>query len=184
MSRSQPDMKPMDNIITTHGPSQSWWRHQRETFSALLTICAGNSPVTGKFPIQRPVTQSYGVFVDLRMNKWLRKQLWGWWFETPSCSLWRQCNVQMPSYLYIKYHCGDQTIWRKSYLQGGISYNGKAHFILNQTTFSGLTINESLNAPPNSYNLRDHHNDVIMSAMVSPITGVSIVYSTVSSVAD
>ena len=27
----------------------SWWRHQMETFSALLAICAGNSPVTGKF---------------------------------------------------------------------------------------------------------------------------------------
>ena len=29
---------------------QSWWRHQMETFSALLAICAGNSPVTGEFP--------------------------------------------------------------------------------------------------------------------------------------
>ena len=28
----------------------SWWRHQMETFSALLALCAGNSPVTGKFP--------------------------------------------------------------------------------------------------------------------------------------
>ena len=28
----------------------SWWRHQMETFSALLVICAGNSPVTGEFP--------------------------------------------------------------------------------------------------------------------------------------
>ena len=25
----------------------SWWRHQMETFSALLIICAGNSPVPG-----------------------------------------------------------------------------------------------------------------------------------------
>ena len=36
----------------------SWWRHQMETFSALLALCAGNSPVTGEFPTQRPVTQS------------------------------------------------------------------------------------------------------------------------------
>ena len=28
----------------------SWWRHQMETFSALLAICAGNSPVPGEFP--------------------------------------------------------------------------------------------------------------------------------------
>ena len=40
-----------------HGPS--WWRHQMETFSALLAIGAGNSPVTGEFPSQRPVTQSF-----------------------------------------------------------------------------------------------------------------------------
>ena len=30
----------------------SWWRHQMETFSALLTFCAGNSPVTDEFPTQ------------------------------------------------------------------------------------------------------------------------------------
>ena len=33
----------------------SWWRHQMETFSASLALCAGNSPVTGEFPSQRPV---------------------------------------------------------------------------------------------------------------------------------
>ena len=27
---------------------KAWWRHQMETFSVKLTICAGNSPVTGK----------------------------------------------------------------------------------------------------------------------------------------
>ena len=36
-----------------------------ETFSAFLAICAGNSPVTGEFPAQRPVTRSFGVFFDL-----------------------------------------------------------------------------------------------------------------------
>ena len=69
----------------------SWWRHQMETFSTLLALCAGNSPVTGEFPAQRPVTLD--VSCDLRMNKRLSKQLGGWWFETPSRSLWRQCNV-------------------------------------------------------------------------------------------
>ena len=34
-----------------------WWRHQMEAFSALLALCAGNSPVTGEFPSQRPVTR-------------------------------------------------------------------------------------------------------------------------------
>ena len=63
------------------------------TFSALLAICAGNSPVTGEFPAQRPVTGGFDVFFDLRMNKWLSRQWRGWWFDTPSRSLWRYCNV-------------------------------------------------------------------------------------------
>ena len=46
----------------------TWWRHQMETFSALLAFCAGNSPVTGEFPAQRPVTQSIDVFFDMRLN--------------------------------------------------------------------------------------------------------------------
>ena len=56
---------------------------------------------TGEFPAQRPVTRSFDVFFDLwrihvffdlRLNKRLSKQLWRWWFETPSWSLWRHCN--------------------------------------------------------------------------------------------
>ena len=39
-----------------------------ETFSALLAICTGNSPVTGEFPAQRPVTRSFVDFFDLRLN--------------------------------------------------------------------------------------------------------------------
>ena len=39
-----------------------------ETFSSQLAICAGNSPVPGKFPTQRPVTRSFDVFFDLRLN--------------------------------------------------------------------------------------------------------------------
>ena len=70
----------------------AWWRHQMETFSALLAICAGNSPVPGEFPTQRPVTRSFDVYFDLRPNKRLSKQSWGWWFETLSCSLWRHRN--------------------------------------------------------------------------------------------
>ena len=63
-----------------------------ETFSALLAICAGNPPVTGGFPSQRPVTRSFDVFFYLRLNKRLSKQSGGWWFETPSRPLWRHRN--------------------------------------------------------------------------------------------
>ena len=52
----------------------------------------GNSPVPGEFPA-RPVTRSFDVFFDLRLNKRLSKQSWGWWFETLSRSLWRHCNA-------------------------------------------------------------------------------------------
>ena len=71
----------------------SWWRHQMETFSALLVICAGNSPVPGEFPAQRAVTRGFDVFFDLRLNKRFSKQSWCWWFETLSRPLWRHCNV-------------------------------------------------------------------------------------------
>ena len=45
----------------------TWWRHQMETFCALLAICAGNSPV----PTQRPVTRSFGFFICARINGWV-----------------------------------------------------------------------------------------------------------------
>ena len=76
--------------------SVSWRRHHMNTFSALLAICAGNSPVPGDFPAQRPVMRSFDVFFDLRLNKWLSKHSWGWWFEKLSCTLWRHCNVFTP----------------------------------------------------------------------------------------
>ena len=71
----------------------SRWRHQMETFSALLTLCAGNSPVSGEYPVQSPVTRGFDVFFDLHLNKRLSKQSWGWWFETLSSPFWRHCNV-------------------------------------------------------------------------------------------
>ena len=46
-----------------------------EAFSALLAICAGNSPVPGEFPTQRPVTRSFDVYFDLCPNKrWVNKR--------------------------------------------------------------------------------------------------------------
>ena len=46
----------------------------------------------GEFPTQRPVTRSFDVFFDRRLNNRLSKQPWGWWLETLSYSLWRQSN--------------------------------------------------------------------------------------------
>ena len=47
---------------------------------------------TGDFPSQGPVMWSFDIFFDLCLNKRLSKQSWGWWFETPSRSLWHHCN--------------------------------------------------------------------------------------------
>ena len=71
----------------------SWWRHQMDTFSALPALCERKPPFTGGFPSQRPVTRSFDVFFDLRLNKRLSKQSKRRWFETPSRSLLRYCNV-------------------------------------------------------------------------------------------
>ena len=70
-----------------------WWCHQMETFSALLAICAENSPVPGEFPTQRPMMRSFDVFFDRRPNKGLSKQWQGWWFEMQSSPLWRHSNA-------------------------------------------------------------------------------------------
>ena len=64
-----------------------------ETFPALLPLCEGNPPVPGGFPSQRPVTGSFDVFFDLRLNNPLGKHSRRWWFKTPPGSLWRHSNV-------------------------------------------------------------------------------------------
>ena len=55
-------------------------------------------PLCGKFTGDRWISRTNGqlrfdVFFDLRLNKRLNKQPWGWWFETPAWSLWRHRNV-------------------------------------------------------------------------------------------
>ena len=57
-----------------------------------ISSVTGHFCVPGKCPALRPVTQSFDVLFDLHLNKGLRKQSWGCWFETLSCPLWRHCN--------------------------------------------------------------------------------------------
>ena len=80
-------------FIICHAP---WWCHQVETFSALLVLCEGN-----ELPSQRPVTRSFDVFFDLRMNKSLSKRSIHRWFDTPSRPLWRHCNGHINSCKYF-----------------------------------------------------------------------------------
>ena len=86
------EMRNGNNSAGIDSADAAWWRHQMETFSALLAICVGNSPVPGEFSAQRPVTRSFDVLFDLRLNQRLSKHSWGWWFETLSRPLWRHCN--------------------------------------------------------------------------------------------
>ena len=125
------------------------WRHQMETFSPLLAFCAGNSPVTGEFHAQRPMTRSFDVFFDLRLNKRLSKQSWGRWFETPSRSSWRHCSA--PSLLSIHFEM--------------------CHKIPHSFRFTTAML----------CSFFKYLSDVMMSAMASQITGVSIVYSNIRS---
>ena len=88
-------------VVAAPPPIKAWWCHQMKTFSALLALCAGNSPVTGEFPSQRSVTRSFNVFFDLWLNKRSSKQARRRWFETPSRSLWCHCNDNVEKFMSV-----------------------------------------------------------------------------------
>ena len=142
----------------------------------------------GEFPAQRPMTGSFDVFFDLRLNKRLSKQPWGWWFETPS---WSLCVTVM--------ELAQKTIPRRAFeLRDKLM---KLH--LNFPTFvesSPFWQNKKVSCIPGfrlcPYMKRwgyifhallffhFHYNDVIMGAVASQITSLAIVCSTVYSDAD
>ena len=49
------------------------------------------------FPEEKPVTQCFDIFFDLRLNQQLSKQWRCWWFKMPWCSLWYHCNGSIGS---------------------------------------------------------------------------------------
>ena len=73
------------NCCHSFAATLTWWHHEMETFSALLALCAGNSPVT-------LTKASDAVLLWSGLNKRLGKQSGRRWFEMPSRSLWRHCN--------------------------------------------------------------------------------------------
>ena len=96
-----------------------------ETVSALLAICAGNSPVPAEFPAQMPVALGFDVFSDLRPNKRLSKQSWGWWLETPSHSLWRHRN-RVAAEGMLKIHSNKETY--QSFMSEGLQKRNLHNF--------------------------------------------------------
>ena len=96
----------IENYVAPTGKA----RHQMETFSTSLAICA----VTGEFSAQRPVTLSFDAFFDPRLNKRLNIQSWNWWFDLVirhisfvyySCSL-SNWNKLFQNDIHTKRWCG------------------------------------------------------------------------------
>ena len=89
--------------------SSTWWHHQMETFSALLTLFSGKSPLTGEFPSQRSVQRSSDVSFDLRLNK-----------QTPPCLLWCHRNVPVNMvwyhWCYSKLHACMKLLQKNIYI--------------------------------------------------------------------
>ena len=92
-------------------------------WTRFLRFCplAGNLPVTGEYPSQRPVTLSFDIFYDLRLNKRLSKQSWGWLFETPLRPLWGDYNVWKKSIRLPQCQCNSTNICK------WIPYEGLLH---------------------------------------------------------
>ena len=89
-----------------------------KTFYAILAFVRGIHRLAVDSPSQRPVMRSLEVFVYLCLNKRMSKQSRRWWFEMPSCTLWRHCNNNMKEFglvpssqdhLYCACRCADRT---------------------------------------------------------------------------
>ena len=72
----------------------SWWRHQMENIFCITGHLCWEFPGPWWIPGTKASDSELWYFIDLRRNKLLSKQSWGWWFETPSRPLWRHRNVK------------------------------------------------------------------------------------------
>ena len=86
------NIRPRERDVGTEAIVIMMTSSNRNIFRVTGPLC-GEFTGPDEYPTQRPVTRSFDVFFDLRLNKRLSKQPWGWWFETPLWWLWRQCNV-------------------------------------------------------------------------------------------
>ena len=155
----------------------SWWRHQMETFSALLALCAGNSPVTGEFPTQKPVTRSFDVFLDLRQNKRLSKQSWCCWFETPASSLWRHGNDRHQAQFPLVSCSISSVYWSSPVMKlkcYNLDENSPLHCCTNSCKRSSLTLT-TFGAACNGHSRRQ--NDISVSGKLLLISLKCRVYS-------
>ena len=159
-------------LLETHGNPQHhimMTSSNGNIFRVTGPLC-GEFTGSGEFPTQRPVTRSFDVFFDLRLNKRLSKQPWGWWFETLLWSLWRQCNDGSPKCCKI---CN-------RYVNRNLPHNSDDFDFQIKAPFINAILDTAM---PRTW--AEHlYSDVKMSSMVSRIAGISKVYSTVCSGAD
>ena len=149
------------------GLNLKWWRHQMETFSASLAICAGNSPVPGELPAQRPVTRSFDVFFDLRLNKWLSKQSWDWWFETLLRPLWRHCNKTGLKCKVVTLECCLSCQQRSGFLVSG---DGTEPYVPSDNTCDVSSLKKTMEHTANAFKMmmavnNDSHLVVVFKSM-------------------
>ena len=71
--------------------NSDWWHWVYLWVCYNKVLC--NTILYWWIPLTKASDTELWIFFGLHLNKWLSKQSWGWWFETPSCSLWRHCNV-------------------------------------------------------------------------------------------
>ena len=102
----------------------------------------------GEFPAQRPVTRSFDVFFDLHPNKRLKKQWWGWWFETQSWPLWRHRNDRVTSVRTLK-----------------------SNFVRDSFIYLATVLQVRFAAPKQSYNIC--HADQTLNSHKTPIIHVA-----------
>ena len=88
------NLNPEWKVVPRSRPIHMMTSSNGNIFHVTGPLC-GEFTGPGEFPAQRPVTRSFDVFFYLCLNKRLSQQPWGWWFETPSWSLWRQCNYEL-----------------------------------------------------------------------------------------
>ena len=97
----------------------AWWRHQKETFSALLAFCAGNSPVTGELPHKGQWGATLMFFLSRR------------WYETPSLPLWRHRNEQrLEAWSTMKQH----PVWGQRFVYSNMAKHAHTHTHIYTTT--------------------------------------------------
>ena len=138
----------------------------------MMTSSNGNifryaGPLCGEFSSQRPVARSFDVFFDPSKNKCLSAHSWGWWFETPSRSLWRHWGGWCFSYIrkyanFVYHYCHRVGIW-DIWLQ----FSGLQTLPDNRIAFEYPSMRKQLNAHANWFELvpvyyhMEWDNDVI-----------------------